>query len=254
MATAHSFPCLLAVSLGLLGAFPFSAAATSPASAETEETFAPPVLEQPVPLIIPQQILHLSSDWDQGLVRLRIGPGGAIEDWVPLDLPHFKLVKPFERAFARTRFKPAREKGEVVAVDLSATIPIRDAAGYRIISETLSEHIESRLARINPGRHRLVVSPPSLLDDPLEVISEGTHYFPVDDSGEVLEGTVIVEFYVDPEGVPRMIRVVGDSTPLLAEAAVKTVSELRFSPPRRSRNPTVVQARMPVILGGEKGG
>lgn len=254
MVLLQTFHRLLAVSVFLWGTFTIIATGTSAAAPDMEETFDPPVLKHPVPLIIPQQILHLSSNWDRGLVRLRIGPGGRIEDWVPLDLPHFKLVAAFDRAFARTRFRPAREKGEAIAVELSATIPIRDATGYRIISETLSEHIESRLARINPGRYRLVVSPPSLLDDPLEVISEGMRYLPVDPSGEVLEGTVTVEFYVDPEGVPRMIRVVGDPRPLLAEAAVETVSGLRFSPPRRNHNPTVVRARMPVILGGEKGG
>ncbi len=88
------------------------------------------------------------------------------------------------------------------------------------------------------------------MDEPLEVIAEGTRYVAVDESGNALEGTVTVEFYVDPEGVPRMIRVAGDPDPVVGEAAVLTVSELRFAPPRRNHNPTVVRARMPVVLGG----
>lgn len=244
--TVHRFLVLLA-SLG--GAFSVSLNGADPLPSD-EEGFEPPVLEQPVPLLIPQQILHVSSDWDSAIVRMRIGAEGEIEDWIPLDLPHYKLVEAFDRAFARTRFSPARENGEAIAVELTASIPIRDASGYRILSETLSEHIESRLARINPGRYRLVVSPPSQLDEPLEVIAEGTRYVAVDESGNALEGTVTVEFYVDPEGVPRMIRVAGDPDPVVGEAAVLTVSELRFAPPRRNHNPTVVRARMPVVLGG----
>ena len=244
---------LLALSACLWGLRPASAFRMDAASPETE-AFVPPVLGQPLPLIIPQQILHLSSDWDIGVARLRIGPEGRVEDWVPLDLPHYKLVKAFDRAFNLSRFRPAREMGEPVSVELTVTVPIRDAVGYRILSETLSEHIESRLARINPGRYRLVVSPPSRLDDPLEIISKGARYLPVDADGEVMKGSVTVEFYIDPEGVPRLIQVLDNPSPAFAEAALETVSGLRFSPPRRNHNPTVVRARMPILFNGERGG
>jgi len=81
------------------------------------------------------------------------------------------------------------------------------------------------------------------------VIEQGPGVVLVDGDGNVVRGTVTVEFYVDQDGYPRLIRPVGDPDPSLGEAAVLNVEEFRFTPPRRNGRRTVVRARMPVILG-----
>jgi hypothetical protein len=187
------------------------------------------------------------------VVRLRIGPSGEVEDWIPLDLPHYELIPSLDQAFAGARFTPAMEDGEPVTVDVSATIPLSETGSYRVLTETISEHIESRLAHIIPHRNRLVVSPPWQLDEPVEIVSRGTVYQALDEFGKPMGGTVNVRFYIDPEGVPHLIRVEDEPPPVLAQAAMETVAGLRFSKPRRHYQPTVVQVRMPVILGSGQG-
>jgi TonB family protein len=83
----------------------------------------------------------------------------------------------------------------------------------------------------------------------LRLVSHGDSYNVLDEQGRALSGTVAVEFYIDPNGYPRMMRPVGDADPVLSQAAVMTVSNMRFTPPRHNGRPAVTQARMPVILG-----
>jgi hypothetical protein len=224
------------------------------ASATGEDPgFTSPVLERPLFLQTPHHLEHVSHNWQTAVVRLRIGPTGEVEDWIPIDLPHHGLITSLDRAFAGARFIPAMEEGEPVTVDVSATIPLFEIGSYGVFTETISEHIESRLAEIIPGRNRLVLSPPDELDEPLEIVSRGRVYQAVDESGNPVGGTVGVRFYIDPEGVPHLIRAEDETPPVLAQAAMDTVAGLRFSKPRRHHQPTVVRVRMPVILGPGQG-
>jgi TonB family protein len=218
---------------------------------ETDPHFRNPELRSPVHLLIPWEIRHISDNWTTGYVRLRIGPDGLVEDWIPLDLPHYKLIPAIDRALAAARFTPALSDGEPVAVDMPAEIPLNELNSYQVISESLAEHIESLQARMNPRQFQVVVSPPSELDDPLTLLAGSGGYQVVDENGALLSGQVIMSFYVDTKGKPRMIRVEEASDPGLIDAAFMTVEEFRFSPPARHRQPTVVRARIPVKFGGE---
>lgn len=207
-----------------------------------------PRLERPVHLNIPRDLWHLSQYWETGLVKLRIGPEGDVKDWIPINLPHYRLVRALDRAFQQASFTPPMENGEPITVDLPATIPLHEATMYGVISETIAEHVESQITRINPKVNQLVVSPPGELDRPLELVSRGRSYGVLDENGEPVGGTVVVEFYIDTQGRPRMIRPEAEADPVLADAAVRTVANFQFAPPRRNAQPTVVRARMPIVL------
>lgn len=234
----------LALGLGLL-AGPLGA---GPAGSPPDE--ANPVLRQPLNLVVPADLWHLTHTWEGGILRLRIDADGLVEDWVPLDLPHHRLVSPLDRALAQARFDPARLDGEAVGVELVVDVALRNLGGYGIFSETVAEHIEGLHARINPRLHQLVLCPPRELDKPLRMISQGPGYQVLDENGNRVGGTVLVEFYVDPEGLPRLMRTPDEADPGLAEAAILTVREFRFEAPRRNGQPVVVKARIPVIIPG----
>lgn len=208
-----------------------------------------PVAQSDLPLIVPQELLHLTHTWESALVQARIGADGKLQEWVPLDLPHYKLVNPLDRALRSITFTPAMEAGEPIAMELPLTIPLYEVGAYGVISETIAEHVESRLARLSPDRYRLILSRADELDRPLQVASTGPIYLFEDDDGQPVTGTVVMEFYVDSTGVPRLIRTVGEADYRLAEAAYLTILELRFEPPRRNNLPTVVRARLPVMVG-----
>jgi hypothetical protein len=228
------------------------ASAAGPEPVE-DPTFRYPELLSPVNLLIPWDIRHVSDNWTTGYVRLRIGADGRVEQWIPLDLPHYKLIPAIDRALAQARFSPALSNGEPVMVDVPAEIPLHDAVSDLVISETLAEHVESLQARINPRQYQVVVSPPSKLDRPLTLLSSGNGVQVVDEDGLVLSGKVLLSFFVDTNGMPRLIRHEEASDPRLIDAAFMTVEAFRFLPPTRNGLPTVVRARIPVMFGAEGG-
>lgn len=216
---------------------------------ESDPDFRNPQLLGPVNLLVPWDIRHICHNWTTGYMRLRIGADGRVKDWIPLDLPHYKLIPAIDRALKQARFSPALIDGEPVMVDMSAEIPLFEIGSYQVISETLAEHIESMQARMNPRQFQVVVSSPSELDEPLTLVSESDGYQVVDEEGRVLSGTAHVSFYVDTKGMPRMIQLEDATDPDLLDAAFMTVQEFRFAPPTRHRQPTVVRARIPVMFG-----
>jgi TonB family protein len=216
---------------------------------DSDPEFRGPVLERPLFLNIPRDILHLIQAADVATVVMRIDTDGAVVDWIGLDVPHRGLVGALDRALRSAEFLPALVDGEAVPVDAVARVPVGEAARFTVLSVSISEHIESRIAALDPTMNQLSLSLPGQLDRPLQFLSRGEPFSVVDEeSGETLSGTVLVEFYIDQDGRPRLIRT-ADGAPLaLRNAAAAMVEEFRFVPPRRNGRPTVVKARIPVVF------
>ena len=208
-----------------------------------------PVPVRPLLLFIPHDIRHLVHQDDTASVILRIGMDGRVLDWVPLDLPHRRLLGALDRAFAEAVFLPAIQDGEVVPVDVVVKVPVGEAVRNTVLSVSQTELLESRMSEINPNMHRFHLSYPGQLDEPLELIGQGNPPVPVDEAGIPVPGEVMVEFYIDPEGIPRLVRPMDTASAQLWDAAFLTVEGLRFAPPSRKGRPTVVKARIPVVFG-----
>jgi len=219
-------------------------------SVDSESTPTPPIIAEPLYLNIPHHLWHLSDSWDKGKFILRISADGHVEDWIPLSLPHFELVKSFDQAFAKARFRPAStEAGEFIAFDAIATVPLHGVGGNGVISINVGNYVESRISALTPEMHRLQLATPENVDSPLKIIDKGQPKLPVDKDGDLIQGIVTMEFYVDSEGVPRIIRVVDEPDPRLVEVAIMNIEGVRFNPPRLKGRPTVVRVRMPLEFG-----
>ena len=205
-----------------------------------------PVLERPLFFNIPADVRHLIHEDATATVIMRISEDGEVVDWVPLRVPHPRLIRPLEVSLSMADFQPAILEGEPVTIDIIARIPVGKAGYYGIITETVAEHIESRLSRINPDMFQVTLSKPGQLDSPLKLVSEGQPLRVVDDDGNLLAGKVIVEFYIDATGQTRLARPVSEAHPALQVAAVRTLEGFIFEPPRRNGKPTIVRARIPI--------
>ncbi|MEX0324487.1 MAG: energy transducer TonB [Puniceicoccaceae bacterium] len=219
--------------------------ATSAGNANGPEIIDP-VLLWPLHINIPYDIVHLVEADAIATVILRIDEAGTIIDWVALELPHHDLVTALDRAFQSTRFQPAMIDGEAVIMDIVVTVPVGEVGYYGIINLDPATYIEIRINRMSGGSRSLRESPGSALDEPLELLSEGVPVVYVDEAGNRVSGELEVEFYVDQDGVPRIIRSDPDDDPFLREAAHQTVEQFRFTPPRCKGRPTVVKARIKV--------
>lgn len=209
--------------------------------------YRPPRLERPVSLLIPVELRHLSHAWESAMLQIRIGPEGEVADWVPLYLPHRKLLPAVGRALEGAEFTPPMVEGEPAMVDVSATLPLWNVGQFEVLSVSVSEHLESRMASLTLPANHLVLSKPGELDEPLAITERGKVYSAADEEGNELSWRVTMEFFVDPEGKVRMPRPVEDVDPLIAEVAMRTVRGFRFAPPETNGRPTVVKARMELV-------
>lgn len=233
------FLCLLLGGITLM--------ADSPAN---KDDFSYPELENPLNILVPQSIRHLSHSWGIGYVRVRIDTEGNVEDWIPIRLPHVELFDAVDRTLDHAVFIPATELGEPVRTEVTLRIPFDKVGHYGVLTETVTEHIESRQAAMNPQRYELALSSPELLDEPVRLLETGPTFQVRDESGTYLHGTVEVMLYIDHKGHPHLVRASPGSPEALRKAAVLSVSGFQFSKPTRNGRPTIVKARIPVIIGG----
>lgn len=203
-----------------------------------------PELLWPISVNIPMDIAHMIQQEDQAKVILRIGVDGSVIDWVSLDLPHYRLAKPIGQALASARFTPSMQDGEPVIFDMTAVIPVGQVGYYGIISTNIMGHTEGRIAMLGGRSFPLFLCPVDELDEPLELVQQGQPFFFRDETGDVVRGTISVEFHVDQAGVPRIVRPDQEADRRLQEAALRTVEQFRFKRPTRHGRPTVIKARM----------
>jgi len=202
-------------------------------------------------MLVPYQFWNITHSWDDGRILVRVGPDGNVEDWIPLKLPHRALILSLERCLSTTKFTPAITDGKAVPCDVRLDVPLRGAGGYGVMNQTIVDHIESMQASMGANPDSLILSSADQLDTPLKLLERGNPYLAVDDEGNLLGGTVRIEFYIDTEGKPRMLRVLDQPNPIMANAAFETVSGFRFNPPKVNGDPTVVKVRIPVVLASK---
>ena len=209
-----------------------------------DDLISDPELLWPLSINIPYHIVHLIQPDDIATVILRIDVDGKMIDWVSLNLPHYDLVGALDEALSYAEFSPAMENGEALAMDIVVTIPVGEVGYYGVFSMTPMTYIETRLSTINGRLNELSMCMPHELDEPLELVETGTPVAYKDISGKRVTGSVEVEFYVDQNGRPRIIRTEQGADTFLREAAYLTVQQFRFAPPAFNGNQTIVRGRM----------
>ena len=227
---------------------PITGGQAAPAGTHDPQDRAP-VLERPLALNIPYELWHILQPDSTASAILRIDMTGKVVDWICLEVPHPGLLKALGRAFADAGFLPGLADGDPVVTDILVEIPVGEASRYGILTITAKEYLEGRIAAINPELYQMSLSLPGELDRPLRVVSTGEPIAVADEGGRILTGEVLFDFYIDQEGLPRLIRTAEGPHPALREAAILMVQAFRFEPPRRKGRETVVKARMPVVFG-----
>lgn len=86
------------------------------------------------------------------------------------------------------------------------------------------------------------------LDKPLVPLEKDEPLFPLALRETHKTGAVVVEFFVDREGITQLPRVVEASHEDFGYAAVQTVAAWRFEPPKKNGKPVVVRTQMPLTF------
>jgi len=194
-------------------------------------------------------IRHLNMESPKVDFKIRISTSGEIADFVPISATHVDLVKRATKTLEKVVFEPATLNGEPIPSNSEISIyfydPVTKTGAY-INEESGMDHIEDMLFNMTRSDFEYTVSMPNELDKPLQVIERGQTAAPYDENGDVIKGTAIVEFYVDNNGVPRLLSIKKSDNIEISKAAIYTVQQLRFDEPKRNRKPTTVKAQIPI--------
>jgi len=233
------------VSVTLLASvlFAFATTGNSQAISSTDE-LVPPRQIDPLWITVPPEIEHLIDEEAIAKVAIRLDEEGIVADWVPLQLPHYKLWSSVENAMPYLKLSPALLNGSPILVDMVIEIPIGKVHYYGVITLDPRIYLETVISKMVPDKYQMVVTDAGELDEPLQLLSKGKTVIPVDSSGEHLKGEVMVEFFIDINGKPRMLDSDDSLDPVVRNAAHMTVSQFSFNKPTHNGRPTVTKAKI----------
>lgn len=143
-------------------------------------------------------------------------------------------------AVERFVYEPALKKGRPCQAVIAFAQEFRRAEEHQMTTPD-----ELALLRREQKSPQTIIGPAEL-DTPPVPLSQQPPAFPLSQLKEGRTGEATVEFLVDEDGRARLPRIVTATNDAFGYAAVQSIANWRFEPPRRGRKPVVVRLQVPV--------
>ena len=143
-------------------------------------------------------------------------------------------------------YQPSVVNGHHIGTRQEMTVKFEPDRMIRELSpvNTMSRRFEGLI----PPRQTWVYAKNKDLDAPLRVIAA-----PAPPSVPIPEDMeVVLDFYVDKSGVPRMPVIRTADKPELAQLAIETLMKWRFVPPTRDGDPVITRATQRFVFHGQE--
>ena len=178
----------------------------------------------------------------EGMVRVAfsVDATGRLEDCLAVAYTEPEFAEATIRAMKHWRFQPARFEGQPVAVATSLTFEFR-TEGTTVVSLTASEHLMALFYRLPTSGRAYRPYLPRELDRAPAALTAPSPPYP-SELARAGDGAVVVEFYIDEAGRPRLPAASAESDPRLAALAVNAMSQWRFEPALVKGHPVLVRA------------
>ncbi len=217
--------------------------------------FAAALAAQTTPLRIEQTVepqfphvlslTHLTSG--EARVVVNIDADGRLVDWLVTGYTHKAFADEAVSVLRQWRYGAPTEGGQPVGVRTELRFEF-EATG-RVVSLMAIETPEVLLKQMGIGP-RLITHVCNLqeLDRPIAPLNPVTPAYPRSTGAAAAARSVLVDFYVDETGQPRMPVVVSSAHDVLAQAAVGALNRWRFTTPTRAGRPVAVRVRQEFIF------
>jgi len=227
----------LAVALGLL----------APAARAADSGAEPIRVIQTTELRFPAAADTLTLSAGQAQVLINVDADGKLADWLVLSYTQRAFADAAVHALQQWRFEPARIDGRAVGAREALTFAFQ--ATGNVVSTLSIEMYDNFVTSIFGQTVHWQVCPSAELDQPLEALKTVRPKFAgAAWTGGRPSGRVVLDFYVDGTGRPRMPVVVSATEKLFAAAAVDALQDWRFSPPRRGGQPVAVRVEQEFVF------
>jgi len=232
------YRCLLAAAAIALAT---AAPAAEPAKIEPVRVIQTTELKFPVT----PETLALSAGQTQVLIS--VDADGKLVDSLVLSYTQRAFAEAAVHALQVWRYEPARVDGQSVDSRQALTFDFR-AAG-NVVSTLPSEMYDNFVTSVFGQTVYRQVCTPEQLDQPLQALKTARpKYAGAAWKGGSATGRVLLDFYVDDAGRPRLPVVVSANEKMFAAAAIDALQQWRFSPPTRAGRPVAVRVQQEFVF------
>jgi outer membrane biosynthesis protein TonB len=180
---------------------------------------------------------------EEGEVRavLNVDAAGKLVDYLVTAYTRRELADELVANVREWTYEPARQRGEPVGSRLEVVFAFQ--ARGMVISLTPLGSVAVTTNRLARPALTSLVCRPSELDEPVRAIHVVEPRHPGNPMPSLSpQPTVLIDFYIDREGRPRMPVVLRAAHEIYAIAAVDALMQWRFNPPARQGRPVIVRA------------
>jgi TonB family protein len=180
-------------------------------------------------------------------VVILVDDTGHLTDWLVLGYAHPILAETAVSGLKEWRYEPAVKKGQPVGQ--RSVVRVFFESRGRIVSIQGGEALTSFTQRGGNARFTNRVAEEGELDQRLGVAEMARPRFPARLVGRGPEASsVLLDFYVDEAGRPRMPVILGSEDEQFSMAALEALDSWRFVPPTRQGKPVVVHVRQEFVF------
>ena len=173
-------------------------------------------------------------------IIINVDDAGKLVDWLPVSYSHLKYYDAAVEALKEWQYQPARQKGEPIGVrqQIVFNFESRGQVASLMALDTVSAMIENAIGSreikcVYRGRELDTVPKPTKVVQPRWVPAF---------EGLAAGAGVMVDFYIDETGHPRMPTASGYTDPTIALTAVHALEQWLFSVPTYRGRPVVAHA------------
>lgn len=204
-------------------------------------------IEQTVEAQFPNALALSPITEGEARVVINVDADGKLADWLVMGYTHKSFADEAVTVLKAWRYTPAMDRGQPVGVRMELKFSF-EAKG-RVIS-LMAVETPDVLHRMMGIGDALITQVARLdeLDQPLAPVNPVSPRYPAQAGTAGRPRTVLVDFYVDEKGQPRMPVVVDSSHENFSMAAVDALSRWRFTTPTRAGKPVAVRVRQQFIF------
>lgn len=229
--------------LGLISASMFATESAPPASAGPVSR--PCRIIESVPLRYPLRMLNAGIAHGTATLMLAVDGGGRVTDVLAIAYSHECFAKEALQTVQEWKFEPAIEQGRPITTLLNLSFEF-EANGLLVI-----ERRAPLMDWEKPEGQAYQAQDLQNLDAPPQKVKVVPPTYPEQWAASSVTGQLVVDFFIDETGRPRMASCPEGSNPQLAGIALAAIEKWEFTPPTVKGKPVLVHARQPFSFGGK---
>jgi TonB family protein len=226
------------------------------ASVSQAQTFMPSADRQSVKIIqtvtpiFPLGLPELGFFQGEARIAIAVDDTGKLTDWLVVGYSHRRFAEESVDAIKEWRFEPARLRGKPVSVQIELLISF-ETSGVVIscdVSTSMTRYT-NMLFKNREAYQPCTMKEIDRIPTPRNAVSPA---YSEALAKQGVQGTVIIEFFIDETGKLRMPAILSADYDELASLAVAAMQQWKFEPPTRQGVPVLVRAKQVFHFGLKK--